>query len=542
MDARLRILGSQALLGTERRPPAFSPDDTPTGLVLKEIAAAFPGDDAGALLRGAGVLAVCARAGHVAEKKIGAPLPPVCPAEPRDMLPESAPVVDVFGEIFREGFFRLQGEAIAYLSARNMVLPPSLLVPALAMGRETPALRPALARVLGERGLWLSDRNPAWSLFAVASEDELDQEAWDHGRPAQRKAFFLLERLRDPGAARERFERDMPSMGAAERRDLLTVFIRNLSLEDEELLERILRKDRGREVKKAAAELLSRLPGSRYVARMGERLLSCMDVASAEEGAGDAPSVLRRIVSALKGREKKEFIVPPESYDASWGDDLITEKSPFSRFGPRAGWLYQMASAVPLAWWSAHTGKTPDELLELSERSEWKNVLQIAWGDAFEREADASWAQAMLQRVKKGGVWPSSSGNRLGGFRLAGMLTGSERDRAWESMLTAENLPDLLQDIRSRQEEGYLMSPSLAKKALSLMKERLSSKNWDYYLASVAGELAALLPLDMLAGAREFLAFPPDSDSSNRNIVGSFSAVALQREALGRYFSVPSTR
>ena len=122
------------------------------------------------------------------------------------------------------------------------------------------------------------------------------------------------------------------------------------------------------------------------------------------------------------------------------------------------------------------------------------------------------------------------------------MLTGSERDLAWESMLTVKNLPDLLQDIRSRQEEGYLMSPALAKKVLSAMKERLSSQHRDYSLAPVAGELAALLPLDMLPEAREFLAFPPESDSSNRNIVGTFSAVALQREALGRYFSVSSTQ
>ena len=49
----------------------------------------------------------------------------------------------------------------------------------------------------------------------------------------------------------------------------------------------------------------------------------------------------------MTGRGKKEFIVPPESYDPSWAEDLITEKSPLSRFGPRAGWLYQMASAVP---------------------------------------------------------------------------------------------------------------------------------------------------------------------------------------------------
>lgn len=541
MDARLRMLGSQALLGTERREAVFPSDDTPCGRVLGEIAAALPGDGAGAVLRAAGVVAVCERAGHVLQTSSGAQLPSPCPVETCVMLPADAPVAQIYGDIFREGSFRVQGEAIAYLAERNMVLPPALLVPALASGRENPALRPALSRVLGERGRWLSARNPAWNLFVTSSEETLDPEEWDHGRPAQRKAFFLLERSRDPGAARERFERDMASMGATERRDLLELFSCNLSMEDEDLLERLLHRDRSREVKKTASGLLSRLPESRYLERMGGRLLACMGEKPADREERGLFSGLGRIVSAVTGRGKKEFIVPPESYDPSWAEDLITEKSPLSRFGPRAGWLYQMASAVPPAWWSRHTGKTPEELLDLSEGSEWKGVLQLAWGDALQREADEAWARAMLTRLKKGGVWPSTSGDRLDMFRLAGMVSPLERDRAWEDMLTAENLTDLLEDIRSRQEAGYHLSPSLAKKVLAVMKERLMSGKRDYYLASLAGEAAALLPVDMLPAARAFLAFPPDSDSPNRSIAGTFSAVAHQREALGRYFSVPST-
>lgn len=542
MDSRLNMLGSQALLGTDRRASALPVDDTPCGLLLKDIAAASNGDDAAALLRAAGAVLVCERAGFVPQKKPGAALPPSCPEEKRAMLPENSPVAEMLGEIFRNGFFRLQREAIAYLAQRNMVLPYSLLVPALAMGRETPALRPSLSRILGERGLWLSERNSAWSLFAASSEEELDPEDWEHGRPAQRKAFFLLERSRAPRFARERFERDLASMGATERRELLALFSCNLSMEDEDLLERLLRKDRSREVKKAAADLLSRLPGSRYLERMGARLAVCLQLSSAERSEGGLRAELGRIVSAVTGRGQKEFIVPPETYDSSWAEDLISEKTPLSRLGPRAGWLYQMASAMPLVWWTKHTGRTPEELLELSDHSEWKDALQLAWGDAFLREPDAAWAHAMLRHVKKGGVWPSCSGERLDVFRLAGTLSGSERDNAWEEMLTAKNLPEFLQNIRARQEEGYTMSPSLAKRALSVMKERLSAKNWDYYLAPVAGELAALLPADMLPAAREMLAFPPESDSPNRNIADMFTAVALQREALGRYFSVPSTQ
>ena len=542
MDSRLRLFGSCALLGTTRRSPSFSEADFPAGSLLGDIvigSEASPESSARALLCGAGSLFVCGRAGYQpssCDESLSVPDP--CAEEKRDMLPEDSPVTDVYGEIFRSGQMRLQWEALSYLEKRYMVLPHSLLVPALMTGRSNPVLRPLLARTVGERGLWLASQNPDWRMFAASSGSEPDVEAWEHGRPMQRQAYFLAVRRTDPARARELFEKDMSSMDASERNTLLGLFEHGLSLEDEDLLERLLGKDRSREVKKTASSLLSRLPGSRYVERMGGRLCACMkEFLSAPE-----PSILsglRRVAAAVTGRAAAEssFIVPPEAYDAAWAQDLISEKSPFSGLGPRAGWLYQMAVAVPLSWWTKRTGKSPEELLTLSDRSEWKDALRQAWGDAICREPDGAWARAMLAFLKKGGTWPASPGQQLDVFRLVDMLPQNERDDAWEELLTARNLPNLLHDMHHRQEEGYVMSRTLAKKALSAAKQRLAARNWDYSLSAVAGELAVLLPPDMLAEAREFLAFPPDSDSPNRNIVGTFSAVAIQREALGAYFS-----
>lgn len=542
MDPRLRMLGSFALLGTARRSPSFPESEFPSGTLIRELADAqgtSPESSARTLLRGAGVLFVCGRAGY--QPSLGeetAQVPDVCPEETRDMLPEGLPVTDICGEIFQSGQIRLQWEALSHLEKRNMVLPHSLLVAALAMGRSTPALRPLLFRTAGERGLWLASRNPDWSMFAASSGSEPEMEVWEHGRPMQRQAFFLAVRQSDPVRARELFEKDMADMDASERNTLLGLFIHGLGAGDEDLLERLLRKDRSREVKKTAASLLSRLPGSRYLERMGERLSTCMAAFLPASG----PSLfsgIRRVAAALAGRApaKTEFIVPPETYDRSWAEDSVSEKSPSSQFGPRAGWLYQMAVAMPLSWWTERTGRTPEELLEISGRSEWKKPLQMAWGDAQLRCRDESWARAMLKVMKKGGVWPGISDGGLDSFSLADMLSREERDRVWTEQLSSSSLPELLQHIRSRQELDYQMSPDLAARAISAVKERLSSaKGRDYLFASVLDELAMVLPPDALEEARQMLSSLPDNPLNN-GISDRFSAIALQRRTMGAYFS-----
>ena len=539
MDPRLRLFGSLALLGTDRRSPSFPESEFPAGSLIRELADAgdaSPESSARTLLRSSGVLFVCDRAGWLPLASDEASVPERSPEERRVMLPEGLPVTDAYGEIFRSGQLRLQWEALSYLKEKDMVLSCSLLVPALVMGRGAPALRTLLFRTVGERGLWLAALNPDWRMFAASSGTEPDMDAWEHGRPMQRQAFLAAMRAKAPARARELFEKDMAGMDASERNTLLGLFVHGLGMDDEDLLERLLAGDRSREVRKTAASLLSRLPDSRYVARMGERLSSCM---AAFLSAPSGLSGLLRAATAVVGRAgKPDSITPPENYDKAWAGDLISEKSPFSRFGPRAGWLYQMASAVPLSWWTARTGKTPEELLALSEHSEWKKPLQTAWGDAQLRCRDADWARAMLKLMKGGGEWPSSAGGRLDVFHLAGMLEGEEREKAWETVLSADSLSAFLMDVRTRQELEYRMSPALAEKAVAALKARLTSAEGrrDYLLSSVVDELAMVLPVGYLEDVQQMLSSLPDNPMTGA-VSDRFSAVALQRRILSAYFS-----
>ena len=134
-------------------------------------------------------------------------------------------------------------------------------------------------------------------------------------------------------------------------------------------------------------------------------------------------------------------------------------------------------------------------------------------------------------------MWPTSAGDRLDSFYLAGLLNREERELFWANMLSQDTLPDLLQDIRARQELEYRMSPALADKALQALKSRLSStERRDYMLSSVIEELAMILPEESLDKARQTVADLP-ADSLNRELSDRFSAVVLQRRTLHSCFS-----
>src|SRR6185503_937299 len=89
----------------------------------------------------------------------------------------------------------------------------------------------------------------------------------------QRRTWLRTLRSQDPEAAREALAEVWPTESAATRADFLGLLADGLTLQDEDCLESAL-DDRSREVRRGAARLLARLPGSKYGERMTERLHS----------------------------------------------------------------------------------------------------------------------------------------------------------------------------------------------------------------------------------------------------------------------------
>jgi len=125
------------------------------------------------------------------------------------------------------------------------------------------------------------------------------------------------------------------------------------------------------DVRKAAAELLARLPASAFVTRMRRRV---------------APLITQK--KSLLGA--KLDITAPQACDAGMLADAIDPKPP-PGIGEKAWWLSQMIAYVPLSTWSI-------EMVAPAASSDWSRALLDGWCVATFREHDGKWAEALLSQ------------------------------------------------------------------------------------------------------------------------------------------------
>lgn len=503
----LHDLATQALLGSERRPPVLTPLSGAVGELLK---AASPPDTALEIgvLRRAGVLAACADAGYVPAVSAAESLP-ICEAE---ALP---PVIDpqwrtALTTIFQDGPELLQQEALRQLAHYGAVLPPNILPLALTVAAKTPDLQAPLRPVLGQRGRWLARLNADWAYALGGDEAEPDSTLWEHGTLEMRKIFLQQLCRRDPAAARALLETALAELDARERLMLLEQLTIGLDAGDEDLLEKRLT-DRSKEVRMLAANLLARLPDSRYVARMIARL---------SPGLTQERKLLRQ----------RWVIEPPSAFGEDWKADAIEEtRAKSETLGERAWWLYQIARAVPLDWWSAHTELSPAELIGWAKKSDWSEALLRAWNDALSRERHPAWARAFLEESKLPGL-------TLDPFALIDYLPLTEREAHWLRLLKKSahrvGLSELLHHITR---SVTACSADFAREMLHHIRATVASDagKWDYPLRHTLPEFMGLIPVAMLDETVKNWPIDPEAHYFSETLA-RLIAIAEQRKILHR--------
>lgn len=223
-------------------------------------------DPAGLLLDAAAAWSSVRRARIAA----GPDLPPLrLPAPTRPEAPGT--VVSLLHRIRSTGAHReaLQHEVLTALAVRGLTLPPELLLQLLGEVSRAEVARD-VAALLDERGWALVGLDPVWSKAltkAGAASDVTDPRVWDEGSAAQRAQHLAAIRAADADAGRALLETPEFAREPAETRELLVRELAvGLSAADEAFLEARL-DDRAKSVRGAAADLLSRLRGSAYVAR-----------------------------------------------------------------------------------------------------------------------------------------------------------------------------------------------------------------------------------------------------------------------------------
>ncbi len=399
-----------------------------------ELLASAAVDPSAALARAAGVLSVYERAGRRPPAALSALTPcgtdaAVCSLRAGQLLARV-----LFGE-----FGGLLDEWCA-LAAASGVRAPDELLPALLdhFAAKPHAVHEHLRAVLGARGAWLAELNPAWRLGAATTADA-PQAVWQTGERTARMA--LLRRLRsgDPRRARELVAETWDAEGGDERSAILNCFSEHLAPDDEALLERAL-DDARKPVRHAAADLLCRLPESALCRRMIVRATAAVSLTVAK--------------SSGREREIRIDVALPETPDKALLRDGV-EKKRSGGMGERAYVLCQIVAATPLTTWT-QGGARPAEIIAACERGEWREPLIAGWTLAAARQGSGEWAGPLLQI----GLAAREEMDRALVGRLVLGLNPPERERIVSDLLQSAAVPHarslpLLESCRHAWSEAF---------------------------------------------------------------------------------------
>lgn len=376
-------LVATALLGTRTlglRLPTL-PDELAS--VLPADAPGCEADAESRLLDAAAAATVYVRAGRKPRRDVAMPRP--CPADRR---PECSPAAaDILAGLVDAhatsgGEHPLLVEWLTLATAAG-VRPPHRLLPRLLDAAATRrAVRGPLAATMDERGRWLAQFNARWQFTAAPDGSPL--EAWQVGTRDRRAEALRTIRNTNPAQAREWIAATWKEDSAELRAEWVACLAAGLTGDDEAFLETCL-DDRSIRVREAAADLLARLPQSRFVRRMIDR---AANLVAFEPGA--AGSVLK----LSRGKPATWRVALPASFDKELQRDGLTEKPPES-FGPKQWQLAQILGCVPLAHWTETYGVAADDLVAAA-KGEFAAVFLRGWLAALARIAALDWLGPLL--------------------------------------------------------------------------------------------------------------------------------------------------
>jgi hypothetical protein len=362
---------TNALLGTERKPFVKEAAQGALGELLGRV------DDSAneaALLNSAAVVALYQQAGRLPAASAATP-PAVAESDERSVCNERAAqhLALMLGGTHREAL----GEWLAIAASASRRIPEMLLPSILNFAIIHREYQEAILPVLGNRGLWLADQNPAWG-FARAIQ--VDEALWQTGSPEERLALLKQIRREDAAKALELICLTWQQESPQDRARFVEVLRLNLSMNDEPFLEEAL-DDKRKEVRKIAAELLTRMPESRLVSRMADRALLLLNYKT--------------------GAQAKFEVKLPKECDKAMTRDGLDSTSPYTygsqKLGDKAFLFAMILKAVPIDFWRQRWKLTTRDLLELTDQTEWQKALNLAWARSALEFHDTEMAEALLR-------------------------------------------------------------------------------------------------------------------------------------------------
>jgi Family of unknown function (DUF5691) len=368
---------SSALLGTERQKPNLSELE-----FLRGIDSSNPET---ALLSASTTLSQYKKAGQQFNNTLE---PKIEPAETETRAPLSQIQQSLLLECLNARTEQLT-ECLELAANAKLRAPFELLDQLIHKANFDSSLRERVLPVLGSRGLWLAKHldDGAW-----VSGSSLDESVWELGLPAQRRDYLSTLRSSDSQQALQKLEAVWKQEPAKIRSDLIATLEVNLSMSDEEFLENAL-DDKGQDVRKTAAKLLTKLPDSRLMERMRARVTPLLQF---------TPEGKAGMFGLKKGTPAKLEVLLPNACDKAMQRDGIEAKPPsWQKIGEKAFWLKQMLEIIPLEFWEKTLNVTPSDLIAAINKHEYQKLILEAWRSSLRHyRYNLTWADALKQSGK----------------------------------------------------------------------------------------------------------------------------------------------
>ncbi len=283
-------------------------------------------------------------------------------------------------------------EYLNILASQKKCLPPEILPNLLERSVTNPDLWGQLKNNIGQRGLWLIQQNPNWKqLTKLKILNE-----WDEALNDER--LIILEHLleNDPEIAIEKLEDSWSSESVNQKIKFLKILEKNPDTSIEPFLEELL-DDRRKEIRRAAVQILSKIPSSSLSKRTFERLK-------------------KRIQIHKKGKKITLEISLPDKLENDMIRDGIDPRIQWFKGGVKASRMGQMIALVSPELWLQEFEKEAEDVLVLFETSEWSELIIQAIIEATILHQNKDWARALLSfsiRQKDNPTWQSLNINRL---------------------------------------------------------------------------------------------------------------------------------
>lgn len=346
-------LSGAALLGTRRGPVEIK--ELPLGLELPDLS------PEARVLAAAGTLSLYEQSGQLPQRWKQYPL-----SLPKEDVAKLSPIASRYVSMMLEGTFSdVLPEFFAVMKETFQRLPEEYLPGVLERGKHMYSAREYIKPVLGNTGVWLAEKNPAWHYVLPMTYESASRD-WRSSVMLVRQAILKQARVNLPSVGRELVESTWKSESPTDRSWILKTLGVGLSMDDEPFLETAL-DDRSHTVRKQAAELLSVLPESRLSKRIHE--------------------VARQAFVISESLEYQPIEITPQL-----SRDGISQPNWTDPERVRAAQIVDLISLIHLDFWQLSPQAFISKVLTSNRSVAFMTGLALA----IERQQRVDWAKALL--------------------------------------------------------------------------------------------------------------------------------------------------